>query len=136
MATSTLQREPTTAEAARAAAPFARPRVRLAPVEEVAAALDPCAAAALRPPPWVSTTPGWTASALGWFDADGSALGAVLVLRRHVPGTARFLAYLPSAPTAGSPSGDPGWLPAATAVLRREGAFAVRVGAASAAVAL
>jgi len=138
--TSTLHREPAAAEGPQAhrahPAPrahgagrgFAHPRVRLVPLAEVAALLEPRDAAPLSAPPWVADAAGWSACALGWFDADGTLLAAVLVLRRHVPGSARFLAYLPSAPASAGPGGDPGWLPAATAVLRREGAFAVRVG--------
>ena len=130
--TSTLHREPAAVRVPRAAPGFTRPRVRLVPLAEVAAVRDargPGDAAHLSAPPWLADAAGWSACALGWFDADGTLLAAVLVLRRHVPGSARFLAYLPSAPASAGP-GDPGWLPAATAVLRREGAFAVRVGGA------
>ena len=121
------------APTASAARPRARAgaRLRLAPVEDLAAVLEPRAGALLRTPAWASAAAGWSACALGWYDADGTPLAAVLVLRRHVPGATRFLAYLPVAPVLpghGPDADGSSWLPAATAVLRREGAFAVRVG--------
>lgn len=97
---------------------------------------DPRAAALagqLAAPAWAAADPGWTRRVLTWTAPGGRPVAAALVLCRRVPGSDRFLAVLSSAPVPvgdrdGAPPEDLGaWLPAATAALRREGAFAVRV---------
>ncbi|WP_143028816.1 hypothetical protein [Quadrisphaera sp. DSM 44207] len=88
----------------------------------------------VRLPAWAEADPRWWPLALAWADAHGDPVAAVLVACRHVPGTGRFLAVLTSAPVLlREPGSAPeevlgAWLPAATALLHRRGAFAVRAG--------
>lgn len=82
-----------------------------------------------RLPGWLRADPAWSPLVLGWESAGGERLGRALVLRRHVPGSRRFLALLPEVPRLGGLELDPVlWRPPAAALLRRLGAFAVRIG--------
>ena len=83
----------------------------------------------LRPPGWAEADPAWSPLVLGWESARGDRVGRALVLRRHVPGSGRFLALLPELPRLGGLEREPAlWRPQAVALLRRLGAFAVRFG--------
>jgi len=83
----------------------------------------------LRPPGWAEADPAWSPLVLGWQSARGDRVGRALVLRRHVPGSRRFLALLPELPRLGGLEREPAlWRPQAVALLRRLGAFAVRFG--------
>ncbi|MBF5080705.1 hypothetical protein [Quadrisphaera sp. INWT6] len=83
----------------------------------------------LRPPGWAAADPAWSPLVLGWESAGGDRVGRALVLRRHVPGSRRFLALLPEPPRLGGLEREPAlWRPQAVALLRRLGAFAVRFG--------
>ncbi len=86
----------------------------------------------LQTPAWAKVKPEWRAESLGWF-ADGDLVGAGLVLHRAVPvpkvGHFRTLAYLPEGPVIDWTSEDLGrWLGPMARHLKREGAFAVRMG--------
>jgi len=83
----------------------------------------------LRSPGWAEADPAWSPLVLGWQSARGDRVGRALVLRRHVPGSRRFLALLPELPRLGGLEREPAlWRPQAVALLRRLGAFAVRFG--------
>lgn len=80
-------------------------------------------------PGWAEADPAWSPLVLGWQSARGDRVGRALVLRRHVPGSGRFLAVLPDLPRLGGLEREPAlWRPQAVALLRRLGAFAVRFG--------
>ena len=85
----------------------------------------------LQTPSWAASKPDWRRQYLGWFDADGTRVGAGLVLARPVPRTRRSFAYLPEGP--GLPwdevAQDPAaWFDPLTDWARGAGAFALRVG--------
>ena len=84
----------------------------------------------LQTPAWGAVKSDWRAESLGWFDADGTQIGAGLVLYRQLPRIKRSLAYLPEGPVidwADEQIAD--WLTPLAAHLKREGAFGVRIGA-------
>ncbi|MFI9758271.1 lipid II:glycine glycyltransferase FemX [Streptomyces sp. NPDC051963] len=82
----------------------------------------------LQIPEWADVKPGWLAQSIGWFE-DESMTATALVLYRPLPGTRRFLAYLPDGPDIDwrTPRLER-WLDPLVAHLEREGAFAVRIG--------
>jgi hypothetical protein len=111
--------------------------VRLGPLADLAPAISG-AGLRLRAPAWAAADPRWSTWVLAWFDASGTPVAGVLVLRRHVPGSRRYLAYLPAAPEStgaagGVDAGADAWLPPVAALLRRDGAFAVRAAASASA---
>lgn len=82
----------------------------------------------LQTPAWGRVKPDWRAQSIGWFDGT-DLTAAALVLYRPVPRTPRSLAYLPEGPAldfAGPRLRE--HLDALVAHVRREGAFAVRIG--------
>lgn len=80
-------------------------------------------------PGWAEADPAWSPLVLGWASPAGHRVGRALVLRRHVPGSGRFLALLPELPRLGGLEREPAlWRPQAVALLRRLGAFAIRFG--------
>ena len=84
----------------------------------------------LQTPAWGTVKSDWRAESLGWFDADGTQVGAGLVLYRQLPRIKRSLAYLPEGPVidwADEEIAD--WLTPLAAHLKQEGAFGVRIGA-------
>jgi lipid II:glycine glycyltransferase (peptidoglycan interpeptide bridge formation enzyme) len=82
----------------------------------------------LQTPSWARVKTEWRSESLGWFDGQ-ELVGAGLVLHRPVPPLRnRTLAYLPEGPVIDW-TGDLGaWLDPMVAHLRRQGAFAVRMG--------
>ena len=52
----------------------------------------------LQCPSWAAVKSEWGSQSLGWYDADGTLVGAGLVLLRQVPKVKRFLTYLPEGP--------------------------------------
>jgi len=90
----------------------------------------------LQCPSWAAVKSEWGAQSLGWYDADGTLVGAGLVLLRQVPKVKRFLAYLPEGPvidwTGGADGGGSadlaGWLTPMTEHLKAAGAFGIRMG--------
>ncbi|NYE36372.1 vancomycin resistance protein VanK [Nocardioides cavernae] len=82
----------------------------------------------LQTPAWAAVKSEWRAESIGWF-RDGAQVGAGLVLYRQLPRVKRYLAYLPEGPVIDW-SGDDleAWLAPMVAHLRRQGAFAVRMG--------
>ncbi|MBW8737575.1 MAG: peptidoglycan bridge formation glycyltransferase FemA/FemB family protein [Streptomyces turgidiscabies] len=93
----------------------------------------------LQIPEWGGVKPDWLPESIGWFEgeATGGAAGApddamvaaALVLYRPMPGTRRYLAYLPDGPAIDwrTPRLER-WLDPLVAHLERIGAFAVRMG--------
>ncbi|MFF7330056.1 peptidoglycan bridge formation glycyltransferase FemA/FemB family protein [Streptomyces sp. NPDC008150] len=83
----------------------------------------------LQTPSWGEVKPDWRAESLGWFDEDGSLVGAGLVLLRPLPKVRRHLAYLPEGPLIDWTAPDLArWLDPMLAHLKAEGAFSVRMG--------
>ncbi|MFJ5259262.1 lipid II:glycine glycyltransferase FemX [Streptomyces sp. NPDC088387] len=82
----------------------------------------------LQIPEWGDVKPDWLPESVGWFE-DGELITTALVLYRPLPGTRRYLAYLPDGPSIDwrSPRLDR-WLDPLVAHLRRIGAFSVRIG--------
>jgi lipid II:glycine glycyltransferase (peptidoglycan interpeptide bridge formation enzyme) len=83
----------------------------------------------LQTPAWAQVKSEWRGESLGWFAADGSLIGAGLVLFRKVPRLNRFLAYLPEGPElewSGAELGSQ--LDALTDYLKSQRAFAIRMG--------
>ena len=84
----------------------------------------------LQTPAWGEVKRDWRAESLGWVDADGTVVGAGLVLHRSVPRLRRSLAYLPEGPDVdwADPDLAGRWLAPMVAHLRRQGAFGIRMG--------
>jgi lipid II:glycine glycyltransferase (peptidoglycan interpeptide bridge formation enzyme) len=83
----------------------------------------------LQTPAWGAVKTEWRAESLGWFDADGTQIGAGLVLYRQLPRIKRFLAYLPEGPIIDWAADDiADWLTPLAAHVKAEGAFGVRIG--------
>jgi len=83
----------------------------------------------LQCPSWAEVKSEWGAQSLGWYDGNGSLVGAGLVLLRQVPKVKRFLAYLPEGPVIDWSAEDLGqWLAPMVDHLRGAGAFGVRMG--------
>jgi len=82
----------------------------------------------LQTPAWAGVKTEWRSESLGWFDGR-ELVGAGLVLHRPVPRLPnRTLAYLPEGPVIDW-TGDLGaWLDPMVALLKAQGAFAVRMG--------
>ncbi|WP_055528777.1 lipid II:glycine glycyltransferase FemX [Streptomyces graminilatus] len=90
----------------------------------------------LQIPEWGGVKPDWLPESIGWFEGEptGGATGdvmvaAALVLYRPMPGTRRYLAYLPDGPAIDwrAPRLER-WLDPLVAHLERIGAFSVRIG--------
>ena len=82
----------------------------------------------LQTPAWADVKSEWRAESLGWV-RDGQLVGAALVLYRQLPKIKRFLAYLPEGPVIDWTDDDlENWLAPLTAHLKKQGAFAVRMG--------
>lgn len=82
----------------------------------------------LQTPAWGQVKPEWRRESIGWF-SGGELVGAGLVLHRQVPKLKRYLSYLPEGPVIDWTSDDlRGWLDPMVAHLKRQGAFAVRIG--------
>ncbi|TIC89010.1 aminoacyltransferase [Nocardioides sp. GY 10113] len=98
--------------------------------EEHAAYLATLASASfLQTPGWARVKPEWRSESIGWFAADGTQCGAALVLHRRLPKLNRTLAYLPEGPAIDWYDDDlAAWLAPLVAHLRKQGAFAVRIG--------
>ncbi|NYJ03566.1 lipid II:glycine glycyltransferase (peptidoglycan interpeptide bridge formation enzyme) [Nocardioides thalensis] len=83
----------------------------------------------LQTPGWAQVKSEWRSESLGWFDDSGKQRGAALVLYRKLPKLNRFLAYLPEGPVIDWDSDClRDWLDPMVAHLKRQGAFAVRIG--------
>jgi lipid II:glycine glycyltransferase (peptidoglycan interpeptide bridge formation enzyme) len=83
----------------------------------------------LQCPSWAAVKSEWGSQSLGWYDADGTLVGAGLVLLRQVPKVKRFLAYLPEGPVIDWSAADlAGWLTPMTEHLRAAGAFGIKMG--------
>ncbi|MEZ0577512.1 lipid II:glycine glycyltransferase FemX [Nocardioides sp. MH1] len=83
----------------------------------------------LQTPGWAKVKSEWRSEHLAWVDGDGTTVGAALVLYRQLPRLKRYLAYLPEGPVidwSTDALGD--WLDPLVRHLKREGAFAVRIG--------
>ncbi|WP_242498588.1 lipid II:glycine glycyltransferase FemX [Nocardioides ganghwensis] len=82
----------------------------------------------LQTPAWASVKADWKPESIGWF-RDGDLVGVGLVLYRQLPKVRRYLAYLPEGPVIEWAGDDlEEWLAPMVAHLKREGAFAVRMG--------
>ncbi|MHC3472471.1 lipid II:glycine glycyltransferase FemX [Streptomyces sp. 7R007] len=82
----------------------------------------------LQIPEWADVKPDWLAESVGWFDGE-TLLATALVLCRPLPGTRRFLAYLPDGPAIDWRTPRPErWLDPLVAHLAGRGAFSVRIG--------
>ena len=82
----------------------------------------------LQTPGWASVKAEWRAESIGWFRGD-DAVGAALVLYRQLPKVRRYLAYLPEGPVIDWSDDDlDAWLAPMVAHLKKQGAFAVRMG--------
>lgn len=82
----------------------------------------------LQTPAWGRVKAEWRHASLGWFEGD-TLVGAGLVLFRQLPKLKRSLAYLPEGPDLDWAEDDLArWLEPMTAHLKRQGAFAVRMG--------
>jgi lipid II:glycine glycyltransferase (peptidoglycan interpeptide bridge formation enzyme) len=84
----------------------------------------------LQTPAWATVKSEWRGESLGWFDADGTQIGAGLVLYRQLPRIKRYLAYLPEGPVIDwTDEQIADWLSPLAAHVKSEGAFGVRIGA-------
>ena len=84
----------------------------------------------LQTPAWAAVKSEWRAESIGWRDADGTLVGAALVLHRPIPRLRKFtLAYLPDGPLVDWTDEDLGrWLDPMAAYLKQSGAFGIRMG--------
>jgi vancomycin resistance protein VanK len=82
----------------------------------------------LQTPAWGKVKREWRSESLGWFDADGTLIGAGLVLHRKLPKLARTLAYLPEGPLIEWDGALDSWLTPMVRHLRAGGAFGIRIG--------
>lgn len=83
----------------------------------------------LQCPSWAQVKSEWGSQSLGWHDADGTLVGAGLVLLRQAPKVKRFLAYLPEGPVIDWAADDlDAWLDPMVEHLRTAGAFGVKMG--------
>lgn len=83
----------------------------------------------LQTPGWAQVKGEWRSESLGWFDEAGQQVGVALVLYRQLPKVKRYLAYLPEGPVIDWSSEDlDAWLSPMVRHLRKQGAFAVRIG--------
>lgn len=82
----------------------------------------------LQIPEWGDVKPDWLPESIGWFEGE-KMVAAALVLYRPLPGTRRYLAYLPDGPAIDwrSPRLER-WLDPFIAHLEKIGAFSVRIG--------
>ena len=82
----------------------------------------------LQTPAWAAVKSEWKAESIGWIRGS-DLVGVGLVLYRQLPRVKRYLAYLPEGPVIDW-SGDDleSWLVPMVAHLKRQGAFAVRIG--------
>lgn len=82
----------------------------------------------LQTPAWGRVKSEWRRESLGWY--SGSELvGVALVLYRQLPKVKRYLAYLPEGPVIDWDTDDlAAWLAPMTAHVKKQGAFAVRMG--------
>ncbi|MCT9079163.1 lipid II:glycine glycyltransferase FemX [Streptomyces fulvoviolaceus] len=82
----------------------------------------------LQIPEWGDVKPDWLPESIGWFEGE-KLVAAALVLYRPLPGTRRYLAYLPDGPAIDWRSPRPErWLDPFIAHLEKIGAFSVRIG--------
>lgn len=82
----------------------------------------------LQTPAWAAVKSDWRSESVGW-ERDGEVVGAALVLYRQLPRVKRYLAYLPEGPVIDWNDGDlAAWLAPLVAHLKKQGAFAVRMG--------
>ena len=85
----------------------------------------------LQTPAWAAVKSEWGAESIGWYDGD-QLVGAGLVLYRQLPKVRRYLAYLPEGPVldwaAASADDLETWLAPMAGHLKKQGAFAVRMG--------
>ena len=82
----------------------------------------------LQTPAWARVKPEWRAESIGWYDGQ-ILVGAALVLYRQLPRVKRYLAYLPEGPVIDWSAPDLGeWLTPMATHLRKQGAFAIRMG--------
>ncbi len=82
----------------------------------------------LQTPAWAQVKAEWGSDRLGWYDGD-RLVGAGLVLLRQIPRVRRYLAYLPEGPVVDWQEYEPtDVLSPLLAVLRRRGAFSVKIG--------
>lgn len=82
----------------------------------------------LQTPAWAEVKSEWRHESVGWC-SGGELVGVGLVLYRQLPRGKRSLAYLPEGPVLDWGADDlAGWLDPLCRHLKREGAFAVRLG--------
>lgn len=82
----------------------------------------------LQTPAWATVKNEWRGESIGWL-ANGTIVGAGLVLYRQMPRLKRFLAYLPEGPLIEWHSEHLGdWIGPMTAHLKKQGAFGIRMG--------
>ncbi len=83
----------------------------------------------LQTPGWAQVKSEWRSESIGWFDDAGKQQGVALVLYRQLPKLKRSLAYLPEGPVLDWTTDQLGdWLTPMVAHLKKQGAFAVRIG--------
>lgn len=87
----------------------------------------------LQLPAWGQVKSEWGHFSIGWFTDAGEQVGAGLVLTRQVPRIPRYLAYLPEGPDLDwrgdrTPDTIEEWLTPMLALLKRKGAFTVKMG--------
>ncbi|MEU6148007.1 peptidoglycan bridge formation glycyltransferase FemA/FemB family protein [Streptomyces sp. NPDC047081] len=82
----------------------------------------------LQIPEWAAVKPDWQAESVGWFEGK-MLVAAALVLYRKLPGTPRYLAYVPDGPTIDwrAPRLER-WLDPLVAHVEERGAFSLRIG--------
>ncbi|MBL0746639.1 peptidoglycan bridge formation glycyltransferase FemA/FemB family protein [Nocardioides sp. G10] len=82
----------------------------------------------LQTPAWAAVKAEWKAESIGWFRGS-DLVGVGLVLYRQLPRVKRYLAYLPEGPVIDWDDDDlESWLAPMVSHLKRQGAFAVRMG--------
>ncbi len=106
------------------------PRVRpITPTEHREHLATLPSASFLQTPGWAQVKSEWRSESIGWFDDSGKQVGVALVLYRKLPKLNRYLAYLPEGPVIDWSSDDLGdWLTPIVQHLKKQGAFAVRIG--------
>ena len=83
----------------------------------------------LQCPSWGLVKREWRSESIGWYDEQGTLVGAGLVLYRQIPKLSKFRAYLPEGPVIDWAADDlEGWLRPMVDHLKAQGAFGVKMG--------
>lgn len=105
----------------------------ISPQQHLAYVAQRPAVSFLQTPSWGGVKAEWGSRSLGWFEGD-KLVGAGLVLTRKIPKLKKWLAYVPEGPdldwaqATASPEALSSWLDPMLSLLKRAGAFQVKIG--------